>query len=78
MVAEAVAAYAEVAKQRGLSLPQLALGFVKSRWHLGAMILGATSIAQLEEDIAAAQMDLDEATLEAIAAVRVQYANPAG
>ena len=33
-------------------------------------IIGATSLAQLEEDIAAAQVDLDEATLEAVAAVR--------
>ena len=78
IVHEAVEAYAALARRLGISLVQLALGFVKSRWHLGAMILGATSIAQLEEDIAAAQADLDEATLEAIAAVRVQYANPAG
>ena len=78
IVHEAVEAYAALARRLGISLVQLALGFVKSRWHLGAMILGATSIAQLEEDIAAAQVDLDEATLEAIAAVRVQYANPAG
>ena len=49
---------------------------MKSRWHLGAMILGATSLAQLEEDIAAAQVDLDAATLEAIAAVQIQYPNP--
>ena len=34
---------------------QLALGYVKSRWHLGAMIVGATSVAQLEENIAAAE-----------------------
>ena len=34
---------------------QLALGYVKSRWYLGAMIIGATSLAQLEENIAAAR-----------------------
>ena len=78
IVHEAVEAYAALARRLGISLIQLALGFVKSRWHLGAMILGATSLAQLEADIAAAQFDLDGPMLDAIAEVRVRYANPAG
>jgi aryl-alcohol dehydrogenase-like predicted oxidoreductase len=51
---------------------------VKSRWHLGAMILGATSLAQLEEDVAAAQFDLDASMLEALGALQIRYPNPAG
>ena len=78
LVAEAVEAYAKVAKERGVSLVQLALGYVKSRWFLGASIIGATSLAQLREDIAAAQFTLDADTLAAIAAVQVRYPNPAG
>ena len=78
MVGEAIAAYAELAKRRGLTLPQLALGYVKSRRYLGALIVGATTIAQLEEDIAAAEVELDAATLADIAAVQVRYPNPAG
>ncbi|MET0346414.1 MAG: aldo/keto reductase [Casimicrobiaceae bacterium] len=77
-VAEAVEAYAKVAKERGVSLVQLALGYVKSRWFLGASIVGATSLAQLREDIAAAQFALDADTLAAIAAVQLRYPNPAG
>ena len=65
-------------KRRGLSLVQLALGYVKSRWFLGASIIGATSMAQLEEDIAAAQFELDAETLAEIAKVQVRYPNPAG
>ena len=61
----------------GVSLVQLALGYVKSRWHVGATILGATSLAQLEQNFAAAKIELDAATLEAIAAVQIQYPNPA-
>jgi hypothetical protein len=56
---------------------QLALGYVKSRWYLGAMILGATSVAQLDEDIAAATTDLDAATLAEIAQLQQRYPNPA-
>jgi aryl-alcohol dehydrogenase (NADP+) len=78
MVGEAVAAYAELAKRRGLTMPQLALGYVKSRRHLGATIIGATTMAQLEEDIAAAQFELDAETLAEIATVQLRFPNPAG
>jgi aryl-alcohol dehydrogenase (NADP+) len=78
MVREAVAEFVALAKQRGLSPVQLALGYVKSRWFLGASIIGATSMAQLEEDIAAAQLELDAETLAAIAAIQARYPNPAG
>ncbi len=78
MVGEAIAAYAAVAKQRGLTLPQLALGYVKSRWYLGTSIVGATTMAQLEQDIVAAQLELDAQTLSDIAAVQLRYPNPAG
>ncbi len=78
IVHEAIDAYAALAQRRGLSLAQLALGYVRSRWYLGAAIIGATTMAQLEEDIAAAQCELDAATLADIAAVQVRYPNPAG
>jgi aryl-alcohol dehydrogenase-like predicted oxidoreductase len=50
---------------------------VRSRWHLGAMIVGATSLAQLEENFAAAECELDSSMLEAIAEVQIRYPNPA-
>jgi aryl-alcohol dehydrogenase (NADP+) len=78
MVREAIAEFVALAKQRGLSPVQLALGYVKSRWFLGASIIGATSMAQLTEDIAAAQLELDAETLAAIAAIQLRYPNPAG
>ncbi len=78
MVREAIEAYAALAKSRGLSPVQLALGYVRSRWFLGASIVGATSMAQLEEDIAAAQFELDAQTLADIATIQQRYPNPAG
>ena len=55
---EAIEAYAKLAKRRGLTLMQLALGYVNSRWLVGSTIMGATSTAQLAEDIAAS-IELD-------------------
>ena len=78
IVNEAVEAYAKLAKERGVTLVQLALGYVKSRWHVSATIIGATTMQQLEENIAAAQIELDHETLSAIGAIQTMYPNPAG
>lgn len=77
LVQEAIEAYVEIAQRHGITLVQLALGYVKSRWHLGAMIIGATSLDQLAEDIAAARVDLDADTLAEIAQVQARFPNPA-
>jgi aryl-alcohol dehydrogenase (NADP+) len=77
MVSEAVEAYALLARRRGLTLVQLALGYVASRWFLGSSIIGATSMAQLREDIAAAQLTLDADTLKDIQEIQLRYPNPA-
>jgi aryl-alcohol dehydrogenase-like predicted oxidoreductase len=78
IVHEAVEAYVALARKRGLSPVQLALGYVRSRWFLGASIIGATSMAQLEEDIAGAQFELDAETLAEIKSIQLRYPNPAG
>ena len=77
IVAEAIDAYAALAERRGLTPVQLALGYVRSRWFVGAQIIGATSLAQLDEDIAAAQFELDADDARRDRAVQVRYPNPA-
>lgn len=77
IVPEAIDAYAALAKRRDLTLVQLALGYVASRWFLGSSIIGATSMAQLKEDIAAAQITLDADTLREVEDVLQRYPNPA-
>ncbi len=77
LVHEAIDAYAAVAERHGLSLVELALGWVKERWMVGSTILGATTLAQLDEDIAAAGVTLDAATLADIADVQLRFPNPA-
>jgi len=77
IVPEAIAAHAALAKRRGITLVQLALGYVASRWFLGSSIIGATSTAQLKEDIAAAQFTLDADTLREVDEILERYPNPA-
>ncbi len=75
-VAEAVELYAALAKRRGMTLVQLALGYVASRWFLGSSIIGATTLDQLKEDISAAQFELDFEAMEEIRTIQAQYPNP--
>jgi aryl-alcohol dehydrogenase (NADP+) len=77
MVREAIEAYVALARKRGISPVQLALGYVRSRWFLGASIVGATSLDQLEEDVAAAQFELDADTLADVGLIQQRYPNPA-
>ncbi len=76
MVGEAIEAYAALARQLDLTLVQLALGYVRSRWFMGSTIIGATDLTQLEENIAGAQFVLDNTALAAIEAIQVRYPNP--
>jgi aryl-alcohol dehydrogenase-like predicted oxidoreductase len=56
---------------------ELALGYVRSRWYLGAMIVGATTVDQLAEDLAAATTVLDPETMAAIARLQERFPSPA-
>jgi aryl-alcohol dehydrogenase-like predicted oxidoreductase len=76
-VAPAVEAYAALAMQRGLSPATLALAFAKSRWSVASTIIGATSMAQLAENIAAFSVELDAETLAEIEAIHARYPSPA-
>lgn len=78
MVAPAIDAYLGLAQRRGLTPVELALGFVRSRWHVAATIIGATTLAQLEENLAAATKTLDAETLAEIEALHLRFPNPAG
>jgi aryl-alcohol dehydrogenase-like predicted oxidoreductase len=76
-VVRAVAAYADLARANGLTPSQLALAFVYSRWFVGSTIIGATSLAQLEENLAALAVELPPKLLGEIDAIHLRYTNPA-
>jgi aryl-alcohol dehydrogenase-like predicted oxidoreductase len=54
----------EIASQAGVTPAQLALGWVLRRPEVSTAIIGASSVAQVEENVSAAEVDLDEETLE--------------
>jgi aryl-alcohol dehydrogenase-like predicted oxidoreductase len=73
----AVAAYVDLARRHSMTPVQLALSFVASRWFVGSTIIGATSLAQLKENIVACAQPLAEDVLQEIEALHLRYTNPA-
>lgn len=76
-VVPAVQAYADLARASGLSLTQLSLAFVDSRPFVASTIIGATTLAQLQENIDALATRLDGDVLKAVDALHFRYTNPA-
>jgi aryl-alcohol dehydrogenase-like predicted oxidoreductase len=76
-VAPAVAAYAALAREHGLSPAQLALAWCYRRWCVASTIIGATSMEQLEENLGAWNCRLGEDVLKAIDNIHLRYTNPA-
>jgi len=74
---EAVAAYVEIAKAHQLSPVQLALAFVRSRWFVRSTIIGATTMAQLKENLESVNVVLNKDILAEIDVVHSRYPNPA-
>ncbi len=76
-VPTAVAAYAEIARSYGVTPAVLALAFVHSRPFTTSTIIGATTLAQLKENIKSAEVTLNNAAFAAIEAIHARFPNPA-
>ena len=73
---EAITAYKEVADKYNMSVATLSLAWCNQVNGVTATIIGATSMAQLEEDIAAFEVTLSEEMLADILAVLNDYPAP--
>ena len=69
--------YVRIAREAGLSPAQMALAFARTRWFTGSVLLGATSVQQLQENLDSAEVTLSAEVLEKIEAVHRLYPNPA-
>jgi aryl-alcohol dehydrogenase-like predicted oxidoreductase len=69
--------YNALAREHGLTPTQMALAFCYRSWRVASTIIGVTSVAQLEEDIAAWDTVLDADVLAAIDAIRWKLRDPA-
>ena len=74
---EATEAYAAIAEKHKLALTQLSLAFVTDRPFVTSNIIGATTMAQLKENIDTAAITLSAEILAEIDAVHNRIPNPA-
>ncbi|MDQ8036582.1 MAG: NADP(H)-dependent aldo-keto reductase [Pedobacter sp.] len=72
----ATTAYVALAREHGLSPAQMALAFINRQPFVTSNIIGATSLAQLQENIGSAGITLSDELLQAIEAIHVQHPNP--
>jgi aryl-alcohol dehydrogenase-like predicted oxidoreductase len=76
-VAPATRAYVELARAHGMTPATLALAFVYGRWFAASTIIGATTMEQLRENLAACEVALAPEILQEIEAIHLRYTNPA-
>jgi aryl-alcohol dehydrogenase-like predicted oxidoreductase len=63
---DVVAAVSEVAQRRGVSMPQVALAWLRDRPGVSSVILGARTMDQLKDNLGASDVHLDAADTEAL------------
>ncbi|NJM94624.1 MAG: aldo/keto reductase, partial [Cytophagales bacterium] len=69
--------YVKLAQDHGLSPAQMALAYVNSRKFITANIIGATNMAQLQENISSADLALSPELISEIEAIHAELPNPA-
>ena len=68
--------YVSLARQHDLDPAQMALAYANSRPFLTSTIIGATSMAQLESNIASIDLELSDEVLAGIEEIHQQHPNP--
>ena len=71
-----VQAYIDIANKHGMDVCQMAIAFTIRKPYMTSSIIGATSMAQLKNNIAAINLNLTDEVLQEIEAVRRQYPIP--
>ncbi len=68
--------YVNLALEHQLKPAQMALAFVNQRPFMGANIIGATNLEQLQENLESSEIDLSETLLKEIDAIHQRFSNP--
>lgn len=76
VAANAAAAYVSIARRHGLDPAQMALGFVNSRSFVTSNLIGATTMTQLETNVASMHVTLSDEVIAEIEAVHKAQSNP--
>lgn len=73
---QATLQYVSLAREHNLDPAQMALAFVNSRPFVTSNIIGATTMEQLQANIASADLELPDSVLEGIEAIHEENTNP--
>lgn len=73
---QAVDRYAEIAREAGLSLVELALAFINQQAFVASNIIGVVTLRQLKENLKTVDLRLSDDVLNAINAVHADISNP--
>lgn len=76
-VANAIADYVQLARAHGLTPTQLALAWVVRRWYVASTIIGATSLAQLDENLTCLEVKITPELEAAVEAIHRKCPSPA-
>jgi aryl-alcohol dehydrogenase-like predicted oxidoreductase len=69
--------YNALAREHGMTPCQFAMAFCLSKWQVTSTIIGVTSLAQLDENLDAAELKLSAQALAACDAIRWELRDPA-
>ena len=72
----ATAAYVAIAREHGLEPGQMAVAFVNRQPFITSTLIGATTMAQLETNLASIDVRLSDDVIQAIDAVHQAHPNP--
>lgn len=75
-VLAAVREYVELARANAMAPAAMALAWCTSRWFVASTIIGATSLAQLKQNIDAAELTLSDDVVKSIDAIHMRITNP--
>ncbi len=76
-VYQAAGEYAALARAHGLSPTQLAIAWSLNQWYIGSTILGATTVAQLQEQLSAQSIVLSPELIAGVEDIHRRIPNPA-
>ncbi|HEY6609719.1 MAG TPA: aldo/keto reductase, partial [Pseudomonas sp.] len=74
---QAASAYVALAREHGVDPAQLALAYVNSRPFLTSNIIGATTLEQLDSNLASLDLALSDELLAGIERIHTAQPNPA-
>jgi aryl-alcohol dehydrogenase-like predicted oxidoreductase len=73
---DAIRQYVQIAQDHGLAPSTMAMAFVNRQPFVSSTIVGATTLAQLQENIDSVNCELDDDVIKAIQTVHQQQPNP--